>query len=103
MPLPIAVAQALRQSRVDPGIEQHHIHGRAHVAFTASANYQRIVAILADLELTWCSVRYIRQVVLQRAEGIELADLSSADTPRSAGASNGQHETPDGWLSQNRQ
>jgi hypothetical protein len=97
------VAQTLRQRQNG----QNSAPSRARVASTASANYQRIVAILANLESTWSGVRYIRQVVSQRAEGIELADLSASaietSRPANANSADGQHATPDGWLSQDRE
>ncbi|KAG7527766.1 hypothetical protein FFLO_06608 [Filobasidium floriforme] len=96
----VFLAQTLRQRQNG----QNPAPSRARVASTASANYQRIVAILANLETTWSGVRYIRQVVSQRAEGIELADLSASATETSRLANSnpaeGQHATPDGWLSQ---
>lgn len=97
------VAQTLRQQQNG----QNPAPSRARVASTASANYQRIVAVLANLETTWSGVRYIRQVVSQRADGIELADLSASATETSRlaniNAAEGQHATPDGWLSQDRE
>jgi hypothetical protein len=99
----VTVAQTLRQQQNG----QNPAPSRARVASTASANYQRIVVILANLETTWSGVRYIRQVVSQRAEGIELADLSASATETSRLANSnpaeGYHATPDGWLSQDRE
>ncbi|KAH8083490.1 hypothetical protein HD553DRAFT_342712 [Filobasidium floriforme] len=96
----VFLAQTLRQQQNG----QNPAPSRARVASTASANYQRIVVILANLETTWSGVRYIRQVVSQRADGIELADLSASATETSRLANSnpakGHHATPDGWLSQ---
>lgn len=88
------VARTLRQRQNG----QNPAPSRARVASMASANYRRIVAILANLETTWSGVRCIRQVVPQWADGIVLADSSATETSRSANTNSaeGHHVTPDG-------
>ena len=54
--------------------------------------------ILRNLEQNWAGVRYIRQAVSQKAEGINLADRSGWDDPQPQTSSQAI-VPPSGWLS----
>lgn len=75
--------------------------GHAHVATTASANYRRIADVFGNLEQNWTGVHYIRQAVMQKAEGVNLADLQSLESYRLEGLSESSL-LPGGWLSNDR-
>ncbi|OXH32873.1 hypothetical protein J008_03143 [Cryptococcus neoformans] len=49
--------------------------GEIHIAKTARANFQRIISIFDGLQPYWNGVRYIRSVLLQKAEGVNQVSL----------------------------
>lgn len=49
--------------------------GEIHIAKTARANFQRIISIFDGLQPYWNGVRYIRSVLLQKAEGVSQVSL----------------------------
>ena len=93
-----AVAQMQEQSALlSARTHSDRFAGFAHVVSTASDNYQRMADILRNLEQNWAGVRYIRQAVSQKAEGINLADRSCWDDPQPPTSQ--ANVPPNGWLS----
>lgn len=55
--------------------------GRILIHQTSRANFDRIIAVFNSLEVAWHGVRYIRDALLQRAEGIQQVDLVKQEQP----------------------
>lgn len=73
-----ALLTFLAVSQIAPGQSRQPADstaGEVHITKTARANFQRIIGVFDGLQPYWNGVRYIRSVLLQKAEGVSQVSL----------------------------
>ncbi|XAO26717.1 hypothetical protein I312_105557 [Cryptococcus bacillisporus CA1280] len=75
---PLYIAARTFLSQIAPGQSKQPADstaGEVHITKTARANFQRIIGVFDGLQPYWNGVRYIRSVLLQKAEGVSQVSL----------------------------
>ncbi|KJE00782.1 hypothetical protein I311_05579 [Cryptococcus gattii NT-10] len=75
---PLYIAARTFLSQIAPGQSRQPADstaGEVHITKTARANFQRIIGVFDGLQPYWNGVRYIRSVLLQKAEGVSQVSL----------------------------